>query len=232
MKNKKVSILILLSLIFEGCKSASFNSSEKILELRGNPTTGYTWIYTIGDDSVIQLEEDIKYLGQKGMVGAPSLFTYTIKSLKQGTTRLKFEYKRPGEDKAAEEIRFFEVTVNENGKISMKEQKPEEEKMTYKSLSMAEGIKLMEKDSDYILLDVRRPDEFAAGHIPGAVQLTNESMTKENIAEVLPDKTQKIYVYCRSGRRSKEASQKLVDWGYSNVIEIGGIIDYEGAIEK
>ena len=57
-------------------------------------------------------------------------------------------------------------------------------------------------------------------------------MTKENTAEVLPDKTQKIYVYCRSGRRSKEASQKLVDWGYSNVVEIGGIIDYEGAIEK
>ena len=57
-------------------------------------------------------------------------------------------------------------------------------------------------------------------------------MTKENTAEVLTDKAQKIYVYCRSGRRSKEASQKLVDWGYSNVVEIGGIIDYEGAIEK
>jgi len=55
-------------------------------------------------------------------------------------------------------------------------------------------------------------------------------MTKENTAEVLPEKAQKIYVYCRSGRRSKEASQKLVDWGYSNVIEIGGIIDYEGEI--
>lgn len=70
----------------------------------------------------------------------------------------------------------------------------------------------------------------AAGHIPGAVQLTNESMTKENTTEVLPDKAQKIYVYCRSWRRSKLASQKLVDWGYSNVVEIGGIIDYEGEI--
>lgn len=229
---KKICILLLFGLIFEGCKSIAFKSSETRLELRGNPTTGYTWIYTIGDESIIQIDEDIKYLGKEGMVGAPSLFTYTVRSLKQGNTNLKFEYKRPWENKQAEEVRFFEVTVKENGKISMTEKKPEEEKLTYKSVSMAEGIKLMAKDFGFILLDVRRPDEFAAGHIPGAVQLTNESMTKENTAEVLPDKSQKIYVYCRSGRRSKEASQKLVDWGYSNVLEIGGIIDYEGEIEK
>lgn len=228
---KKVWILFLLSLIFAGCKSVSFNSSEKRLELRGNPTTGYTWIYTIGDESIIQVDEDIQYLGKEGMAGAPSLFIYTVRSLKQGNTNLKFEYKRPWEDKQAEEVRFFEVTVKENGKISMKGQKLEEEKLTYKSLSMAEGIKLMSKDSDFILLDVRRPDEFTAGHIPGAIQLTNESMTKENTAEVLPDKAQKIYVYCRSGRRSKLASQKLVDWGYSNIVEIGGIIDYDGVQE-
>ena len=104
------------------------------------------------------MDEDIQYLGKDGMVGAPSLFTYTVRSLKQGNTNLKFEYKRPWEDKKAEEVRFFEVTVKENGKISMKEQKPEEEKLTYKSLSMAEGIKLMSKDSDFILLDVRRPE--------------------------------------------------------------------------
>ena len=89
-KTKKVLILFLLSLIFAGCKSASFNSSEKILELRGNPTTGYTWIYTIGDESIIQVDEDIQYLGKEGMVGAPSLFTYTVRSLKQGNTNLKF----------------------------------------------------------------------------------------------------------------------------------------------
>ena len=102
-------------------------------------------------------------------------------------------------------IRGYELTIRREDAAKI-EVKPEEEKLTYKSVSMAEGIKLMSKDSDFILLDVRRPDEFAAGHIPGAVQLTNESMTKENTAEVLSDKTQKIYVYCRSGRRSKEAS--------------------------
>ena len=90
----------------------------------------------------------------------------------------------------------------------------------------------MEADKNFILLDVRRPDEFAAGHIPGAVLLVNETMTMENTAEVFPDKSQRIYVYCRSGRRSKEASQKLVEWGYSAVIEIGGIIEYTGEIEK
>ena len=232
MKIKNVWMLILCVLLLAGCKSAAFNASEKTLELRGNPTTGYTWIYTIGDNSVIQLEEDIKYLGQDGIVGAPSLFTYTIKSLKQGNTTLKFEYKRPWEDNAAEEIRYFEVSVKENGKIVLTEKKPTEEKLTYKSVSMAEGIKLMKKDTDFILLDVRRPDEFAAGHIPGAVLLVNENMTEENTTEVLPNKAQRIYVYCRSGRRSKEASQKLVDWGYSNVIEIGGIIDYSGPKEN
>ena len=164
-------------------------------------------------------------------MGAPSKFTYTIKSLKAGNTSLKFEYKRPWEEKEAEEVRLYDVNVKENGKIELKDTNTEAAK-TFNSVPMAEGIKLMEQDSDYILLDVRRPDEFAAGHIPEAVLQVNENMTEENTAEVLPNKSQRIYVYCRSGRRSKLASQKLVDWGYTNVIEIGGIIDYTGPIEK
>ena len=103
---------------------------------------------------------------------------------------------------------------------------------TFKHYSMAEGISLMENDTDFILLDVRRPDEFQAGHIPGAVLLTNETMTEESVAAVLPNKSQKIYVYCRSGHRSKIASRKLTGWGYTNVIEIGGIRQYTGVIEK
>ena len=71
----------------------------------------------------IQAAEDIKYLGKEGMTGAPSLFSYTVRSLKKGSTNLKFEYKRPWEDKKGEEVRFFEVTVKENGKISMTEKK-------------------------------------------------------------------------------------------------------------
>ena len=106
-----------------------------------------------------------------------------------------------------------------------------EQKSGYKQVSMEEGLELMEADSDYILLDVRRDDEFEEGHIPGAINIPNESIGTEEIAE-LPDKNQTIYVYCRSGNRSKQASQNLVDLGYTNVIEFGGIINYSGEIEK
>jgi len=103
---------------------------------------------------------------------------------------------------------------------------------TFKSVSMNEGLKLMANDKDFILLDVRTPQEFADGHIPGALQLTNETFTKQDAENLLKDKNQTIYVYCRSGRRSKQSSQKLVDFGYTNVIEIGGILDYSGVVER
>ena len=100
----------------------------------------------------------------------------------------------------------------------------------FQQVSMKEGLELMEADSDYILLDVRRIDEFEDGHIPGAINIPNESIGEEEIAE-LPDKSQMIYVYCRSGNRSKQAAKKLVALGYTNVIEFGGILDYSGELE-
>ena len=106
-----------------------------------------------------------------------------------------------------------------------------EQKAGYEQVSMEEGLELMKEDSGYILLDVRRTDEFEEGHIPGAINIPNESIGTEEIKE-LPDKNQTIYVYCRSGNRSKQASQKLVDLGYTDVIEFGGIIDYSVEIEK
>ena len=143
---------------------------------------------------------------------------------------MTLEYKRPWEEKAPLETKVYNINVDERGKITMEEN--ENIKLSYKSVSMDEGLKMMAESSDYILLDVRRPDEFAAGHIPGAVLFTNELMTKADAEKLLPNKSQRIFVYCRSGRRSKEASQKLVDYGYSNVIEIGGILDYKGDIER
>ena len=101
----------------------------------------------------------------------------------------------------------------------------------YRQISMDEAIKMMKDEKDYIILDVRRPDEFAEGHIPGAINVPNEEIGTAEIAE-LPDKSQLILVYCRSGRRSKEASEKLVKLGYTNIVEFGGIQDYEGEIEK
>ena len=102
---------------------------------------------------------------------------------------------------------------------------------TYRSITMDEAVTMMAQETGYIILDVRRPDEFAAGHIPNAINVPNESIGTSDIPE-LPDKDQLIMVYCRSGRRSKEASEKLVKLGYTNIVEFGGILDWKGEIEK
>ena len=102
---------------------------------------------------------------------------------------------------------------------------------TYRQITMDEAVAMMEQETGYIILDVRRPDEFAAGHIPNAINVPNESIGTDEIPE-LPDKNQLIMVYCRSGRRSKEASEKLVKLGYTNIVEFGGILDWKGEIEK
>lgn len=103
--------------------------------------------------------------------------------------------------------------------------------MTYKMVSMAEGLEIAKNNPDAIIVDVRRDDEYKAGHIPGAVLLTMETITEETAAKVLPDKNQMILIYCRSGRRSKIAAQNLLDLGYTNLIEFGGLLDYKGKIE-
>ena len=101
---------------------------------------------------------------------------------------------------------------------------------TYRQITMDEAVTMMAQETGYIILDVRRPDEFAAGHIPNAINVPNESIGTSDIPE-LPDKDQLIMVYCRSGRRSQEASEKLVKLGYTNIVEFGGILDWKGEIE-
>ena len=102
---------------------------------------------------------------------------------------------------------------------------------TYRSIKMDEAVTMMAQETSYIILDVRRPDEFAAGHIPNAINVPNETIGTAEISE-LPNKDQLIMVYCRSGRRSKEAAEKLVKLGYTNIVEFGGILDWKGEIEK
>ena len=102
---------------------------------------------------------------------------------------------------------------------------------SYRQITMDEAVEMMKTETGYIILDVRRPDEYAEGHIPGAINVPNENIGTAEIFE-LPDKAQLILVYCRSGRRSKEASEKLVKLGYTNVVEFGGILDWKGEIEK
>ena len=100
---------------------------------------------------------------------------------------------------------------------------------TYTQITQEQAKEMMSTLSDYIILDVRRQDEYATGHIPGAICIPNESITTEPPKE-LNDLNQTILVYCRSGNRSKQASQKLAGMGYTNVYEFGGIIDWIGEI--
>ena len=108
---------------------------------------------------------------------------------------------------------------------------PVEQAPTYRQITMDEAIVMMETERDYIILDVRRPDEFADKHIPGAICIPNETIGTAEIPE-LPNKDQLILVYCRSGRRSKIAAEALAELGYTNIKEFGGIIDWPYEVEK
>lgn len=101
------------------------------------------------------------------------------------------------------------------------------ESASYTQIDTAQAARLIETEKDYIILDVRTEQEYKAGHIPNAVCIPNETIADKEPSE-LSDKDQLILVYCRSGRRSKEAAQKLADLGYTNVKEFGGIIDWTG----
>ena len=101
---------------------------------------------------------------------------------------------------------------------------------TYRQISQEEALDLMSSESGYIILDVRTPEEFNEAHIVGAINLPLDEIGQTDPAE-LPDKNQLIMVYCRSGNRSKQASEKLVDLGYTNIVEFGGINTWPGEIE-
>ncbi len=100
----------------------------------------------------------------------------------------------------------------------------------YRQISSAQAMELMAQESDYIILDVRTAEEYAEIHIKGAVNLPNELISDEEIS-LLPDKDKLIMVYCRSGNRSKQAAEKLVKLGYTNIVEFGGINSWEGETE-
>ena len=97
---------------------------------------------------------------------------------------------------------------------------------TYDQISGAEAKALMDSESGYVIIDARTQSEYDEGHIPGAI-LILEYEIADRAEKELPDKDQLILVYCRSGRRSKIASEELVKLGYTNVKEFGGIIDWE-----
>ncbi|MBQ3558411.1 MAG: rhodanese-like domain-containing protein [Agathobacter sp.] len=107
----------------------------------------------------------------------------------------------------------------------------EKKDMSYTQISMEEAVAMMATEENYIILDVRTIEEFDEKHIPNAINIPNETIGNEELAE-LPDKNQLILVYCRSGNRSKQASEKLAALGYTNIYEFGGINDWTGELEN
>lgn len=96
---------------------------------------------------------------------------------------------------------------------------------TYISVSAEDAKEYMDKEENHIILDVRTQEEYDAGYIPGAILIPDFEIA-DRAEKELPDKDQLILVYCRSGNRSKKASAKLVEMGYTNVVEFGGINDW------
>ena len=113
-------------------------------------------------------------------------------------------------------LSLFGMTAcdGENGKVS-----------TYEQITAEQAKTIMDTEKDYVIIDARTEEEFAEGHIENAILIPEYEIAKRAEKE-LPDKEQLILVYCRSGRRSKIASEELVKLGYSNVKEFGGIIDW------
>ena len=98
------------------------------------------------------------------------------------------------------------------------------------NITAEEAKKIMDSREGYIILDVREQEEYDKGHVPGAI-LIPYMQIEEKAKGMLPDKNQLILVYCRSGRRSKIAAEALVELGYTNIKEFGGIIDWPYEVE-
>ena len=100
----------------------------------------------------------------------------------------------------------------------------------YREITPQEAKNIMDSCKDCVILDVRRPDEYEKGHIPGAILIPHH-LIPDMAPDMIPDKDKLILVYCRSGRRSKLASQLLSDMGYNNIKEFGGILDWPYGIQ-
>ena len=121
-------------------------------------------------------------------------------------------------------------TGNEKQSLTMSKESKNGKKAEYKKITSDEAKKMIETQK-VIVVDVRTLEEYTEGHIPNAISIPLETI--ENEAEVkLKNKDDLILVYCRSGRRSREAALKLIEKGYTNVIDFGGINDWNGEVVK
>ena len=106
-----------------------------------------------------------------------------------------------------------------------------EKSSTYEQITPQQAKEIMDTEKDYVIIDARTEEEFAEGHIENAILIPEYEIATRAEKE-LPEKEQLILVYCRSGRRSKIASEELVKLGYTNVKEFGGIIDWPYEVVK
>ena len=104
--------------------------------------------------------------------------------------------------------------------------------VSYQQITAKEAKSMMDEQPDAVILDVREQDEYDAGHIPGAVLLSFGTIDEETAASAIPEKDTVVLVYCRSGNRSKTASQALADLGYTQIYEFGGIQDWPYDLER
>ena len=100
----------------------------------------------------------------------------------------------------------------------------------FKQPDINQGIKDYQKTDDAVLLDVRTPQEYREGHIPGSKNVPLQTIDK--VTSVAENKDTALYVYCHSGARSRQAANYLQHMGYTNVTDIGGIAAYSGRVER
>lgn len=130
-------------------------------------------------------------------------------------------------DKEPTDTSTTETETGDN--VNSENQESESEPVTITYSNMTDIKAIMETNEDYIIVDVRTFEEYCEGHIPGAINIPNEDIV-DVPPESLANKDQMILIYCRSGNRSKQAAEKLLTMGYANLIEFGGIMDWDGEI--
>ncbi len=247
MKKVLTVLLLLLSIVIILCACEGRNGGDSKTNM---DVSGKTFVWEkpgFGGDFTITLQKDGKYqyyagflssyIGMGTWIEENGIVTLTETSGYDNVFR--FAVKDGSLSFIAEgSSKFMYVNVEDGDLFLLKDgqssDSPEETTAnpeSYTQISQDEAKEMMKHDDGHVIVDVRRQDEYDEGHIPGAILIPNESIDTERPVE-LPDLDQIILIYCRSGRRSKEAAQKLFDMGYTHVYEFGGIIDWTGEIVK
>jgi len=119
-----------------------------------------------------------------------------------------------------------------SGQTEMKEEnKSKETAAQYHKIDAQTAKEAFESQSDIIIIDVRTEAEYQTGHVVGAINIPLD-VVGESVLAQFPNKEEKLYVYCRSGNRSAQAAKILVQEGYTNVYDFGGIMSWPYEIEK